>query len=458
MIPMNPANLLLLLGALLLSLQSHAQCNHGALQLVSLGISENMSRNQSVSWRTHAAVTRSYLQIVEDNAGPNLEGGAIILPAKSISKEDYGLKFTYHRSELTDLKPNTQYAYRVGADQCWTEWFQFKTAKATDEPFSFVYISDVQHGIANQYPRVIRQSAFTAPDASLFLFTGDLTNKATDPEFKDFFAAGSWLLASKPVAAIPDNHEYRRKTENEKESELASFWNNMFAYPDNAPGSLKQMGNYYFDYQNTRFIMLNNKDLLDPGQTSHYLQWIESLLQNNPMKWTVVAQHQPVVPIALHRKKSKFYDMVFPLYEKYGVDLVLTGHDHGYSRGGIGLNGKTEKKIKGPVYIVSIAGSGMYTLGYEPWYDRLGSDVQLFQHIEMGDRVLSYKAYTATGRLYDAFTIKKTGGSKSFKELRPEVDEANEIPLNPRRKLTAEEETDVRKRRDNYLKLKSRNN
>ncbi len=429
-----------------------AQCESQQPTLISLGITDDLSTRQVVSWRTDPGVTAGYAEIVRDEPGPELENKAKKVTAASITKQDYGYEYTYYRVSLENLEPDTRYVYRVGNDECRSEWFQFKTAQKEDNPFSFIFISDVQHGLDSQYPRVIREAAFTAPQASFYLFTGDLTNSATDNEFKAFFQAGGWLLASKPVAAIPDNHEYRENSQGTRNAELAGFWGNMFAFPNNSPRELNEMGSYYFDYQNTRFIMINNKDFLKKDQTESYLKWLEQLFRENTKKWLIVAQHQPVVPIAAHRNKGAFYDLVFPLYEKYGVDLVLTGHDHGYSRGGIELNGARKKSIKGPVYVVSIAGSRMYTLGYSQWYDRMGSDVQLFQHIEMNDKSLNFKAYTATGHIYDEFEIKKNKSKKQFRELVPDYPEATDFPLNPRKKLSEEEIKEVEKKQRDYIR------
>lgn len=432
-----------------------AQCESQKPGLISLGITDDLSTRQVISWRTDPGVTDGYAELVRDESGPNLEQKAKRLAAAAITKNDYGDEYTYFRVSLDSLEPDTRYVYRVGNGKCRSEWFQFKTAQKGDRPFSFVFISDVQHGIDSQYPRVIREAAAVAPQSSFYLFTGDLTNSATDKEFKAFFQAGSWLLASKPVAAIPDNHEYREDRQGVKNAELASFWRNMFAFPANSPRELNEMGSYYFDYQNTRFIMINNKDLLKKDRTAAYLKWLEQLLKENDRKWLIVAQHQPVVPITAHRKRGSFYDLVVPLYEKYGVDLVLTGHDHGYSRGGIELNGARKKSIKGPVYIVSVAGSGMYTPGYSPWYDRMGADLQLFQHIEMKDKSLNFKAYTATGHIYDEFEIRKGKAKKLFRELIPDYPEATDLPLNPRNKLTPEKVQEVEKLQKDYIRRQS---
>ena len=56
------------------------------------------------------------------------------------------------------------------------------------------------------------------------------------------------------------------------------------------------------------------------------------MLKNNPNRWTVVFQHQGMYSMAHKRNYVKMREMLLPLYDKYGVDLVLQGHDHLYAR------------------------------------------------------------------------------------------------------------------------------
>ena len=45
-----------------------------------------------------------------------------------------------------------------------------------------------------------------------------------------------------------------------------------------------------------------------------------------------MVQHQPVFPMAKGRRYLEMRAALEPLYDKYGVDLVLQGHDHLYAR------------------------------------------------------------------------------------------------------------------------------
>ena len=98
------------------------------------------------------------------------------------------------------------------------------------------------------------------------------------------------------------------------------------------------------------------------------------------------------------------------LIDKYSVDLVLTGHDHGYARSKKLRGGKVVGDgERGTVYVVSVCGPQGYD--HNPKYDRLmaktGTYVQLFQVISLSNNALTYKSYTVTGKLYDSFELKK---------------------------------------------------
>ncbi len=435
-------------------LQVHAQsdCSRFAPEWISLGITVSPATEQTVSWRSEKGSTVGRAQIAAEDPSPNLESTARTVESVSGQYSDYGVEKTYHRVTFSDLRPGTTYLYRVGNDNCWSEWFQFRTAEISAAPFSFLYFGDVQYGISTLYPRVIRQAIMQAPESSLMMFVGDLTTNATDAEFNDFFSAGDWILASRAVVPVPDGHEYPKDKAGNR-MELAAFWDRAFSFPTNVPEPLAKAGNYTFDYQNTRFILFNTYDY-GMGKAGLYLEWLESLLKNNPQKWTVVAHHQPAYPISERRNKTGFLDQVQPLYDKYGVDLVLSGHDHGYSRGGIGLMGSKKKKISGPVYVVSVSGPGMYALAYRDWYDRVASDTQLFQHVTMGDDAISFKTYTATGRLYDRFTIRKKGNRKVFTDEARDIAEYTEIPQSQKARYPVERLQALETQRETYLRRK----
>jgi acid phosphatase type 7 len=139
-------------------------------------------------------------------------------------------------------------------------------------------------------------------------------------------------------------------------------------------------------------------------------EWLDKVLATNPNKWTIAAFHEPIFSIAKGRDERNTRNAFAALIDKYSVDLVLTGHDHGYARSKRLKNGKEVGDTEpGTVYVVSLAGPFGYD--HNPNYDRLmvktGVHKQLFQVISIRDNKLLFKSYTVTGKLNDSFELEK---------------------------------------------------
>jgi hypothetical protein len=74
----------------------------------------------------------------------------------------------------------------------------------------------------------------------------------------------------------------------------------------------------------------------------------------------------------------------------------------------------------GTVYIVSVSGSKQYQQDAKQWWQVGMTNTQTWQAVTVdGDR-LSYRAYDASGRLVDQFTITRMkDGRKKFSDLPP---------------------------------------
>ena len=106
--------------------------------------------------------------------------------------------------------------------------------------------------------------------------------------------------------------------------------------------------------------------------------------------------------------------------DEFKVDLVLSGHDHTYARTGqidtenlenvpSGYQQAYDPDI-GTVYVVSVSGPKMYSITKGNYAKRVAENTQLYQIINIDDKNLTYKAYEATGKLYDQFSLQKRKG------------------------------------------------
>lgn len=375
---------------------------------------------QSVTWRTSTVVGEQVAEIAEATHGPEFARATDRVIAQTTPfTSDLSNSLT-HRATFTGLKPGTVYAYRVGDGHNWSEWFQFRTEPAEPEPFSFVYFGDAQNDIRSLWSRVLREAFRDAPRAAFLLHAGDLVNRAnSDAEWGEWFGAATWINATVPVIATPGNHEYV-KTEQADGSEtraLTPNWSASFTYPDHGPSEVAQTA-YYIDYGNLRVISLNSNE-------NHETQrdWLDAVLAENDQQWTAVTFHHPVYSMGKDRDNKQLRELWKPIFDKHGVDIVLTGHDHTYGRstltgpnGTVGVNDTTGTRavdgVTGTIYVVSVSGPKMYNLQdrKDVQIVRRAADTQLYQVIVIDGDELRYEARTAIGTLYDAFTLRKRPG------------------------------------------------
>jgi hypothetical protein len=380
---------------------------------------------QAVSWRTDSSVVTARAQIAPaDSVLPevtmDVEGQTAYLESEN------GLAH-FHSVRFTELRPGTLYAYRVGGDNMWSEWFQFRSAASGFEPFEFLYFGDVQNGIYSHWPRILRAAYVNSPAPRFKIFSGDLVNLRDgnhDNEWGDWFRAGDWMHATIPTIPAVGNHEYPRRGR-DRLRVLSPHWRKSFALPEHGPPGFEETV-YYHDYQGVRIIVLNSMEAVTYGRAQEQAAWLEPLLADNPHRWTIVVFHHPIHSAARERDNASLRASWQPLLERYDVDLVLQGHDHVYSR-----VAAMDRGDPGPVYVSSVAGTKFYELkAGTDWMDRRAQGTSFYQIVSVEWDRLRFETRLVTGDLYDAFEIRKNSyGHKTFLDRRPRAKERH-LPAN----------------------------
>jgi len=377
--------------------------------------------SRAVTWRTDTSISQAVAQIAEATVNSKFRNHAITIDAVmepfdlGLYKRNASLVVHYHSVIFKGLKPDRLYAYRVGdGRKHWSEWIQFRTAKKGYAPTQFVYFGDAQNDVLAHWSRVIRMAYQTAPNASFVIHAGDLINRAhRDHEWAQWFKAGGFIHSQWTAIPAVGNHEFQSVKRGEPRK-LSIQWRPQFTLPvekDLAPELHETV--YTVDYQDIRLIVLNSNDKLE-AQT----KYLEQQLKHSTAKWKIIISHHSVFSPAKGRNFQFARDHWKPLLDKYGVDLVLNGHDHTYARGHIPVrttDGQDTRDL-GTVYVTSVSGPKQYKLdpkqmqsyaaeGYRP--DKTAEQIQFFQVITVEDNTLTYVAYTTLGEEYDRATITK---------------------------------------------------
>jgi hypothetical protein len=157
-------------------------------------------------------------------------------------------------------------------------------------------------------------------------------------------------------------------------------------------------GKQYYGFkpgkQNVRFIALDSS-YLEPQQ----IAWLQKELEGSREDWKIpYFHHPPYSSGSRHGSDPQMRDALEPLFLKYNVSVVFTGHDHIYER---------VKPQKGIVYFVVGSGGQLRTGGI----DRTGitsaanATDRVFLLCEINGDELFFNAVTRTGNIIDSGVI-----------------------------------------------------
>jgi hypothetical protein len=80
---------------------------------------------------------------------------------------------------------------------------------------------------------------------------------------------------------------------------------------------------------NIQFFILNSNRV-----NSRQTEWLKTVLPASTATWKIAVFHHPAWTCGEYRSNAAVVQNWVPLFEKYGVQLVLSGHDHNYQRFG----------------------------------------------------------------------------------------------------------------------------
>lgn len=149
---------------------------------------------------------------------------------------------------------------------------------------------------------------------------------------------------------------------------------------------------YRFTQGNAAFYALNS-NYLDKKQ----LEWLESELSKDTSEWKIMFFHHPPYSSGgKHGSDSQVRAVVEPLFVKYGVNVVLTGHDHFYER---------VKPQKGIYYFVSGAGGKLRSgdvKNNSPLTEKAFDRDMSFMLAEIVNNQLFFQVISRTGETVDS--------------------------------------------------------
>ena len=183
-----------------------------------------------------------------------------------------------------------------------------------------------------------------------------------------------------------------------------------------SPGGLAKIGS-----PGVRFFALDS-NYMDKPQ----LDWVEAELKKSTSEWKIAFFHHPLYSSGkTHGSSLDLRSQLEPLFMKYGVSVVFTGHDHFYER---------VKVQNGIYYWVCGAGgslrkgdidrgTGLTDLGFDSDYS--------FMLVEIDGSDMYFQAISRTGQTIDSGVIHHAPFPEAAKEASPLPPGSTLVPTAP---------------------------
>ena len=197
-------------------------------------------------------------------------------------------------------------------------------------PLTFLFFSDTQPdpelGDYTGVGEMIKRAVINEEAPELIIFGGDTVNDGGDEfQWHEFWQAISPALDEVTTAAVAGNHD--------NHALLAG----QFDYPAEAPVEPGAGYFYSLTVDSVFFIMLDSNIM--GAANKRDVEWLKSEFQSESARqadWRIVVMHHPMWPVTAIPKDIQRAETMrehfLPVFEEYGVDFILCGHQHVYSR------------------------------------------------------------------------------------------------------------------------------
>ena len=320
-----------------------------------------------------------------------------------------------HKLLLFGLLGDTTHCYRIYLpDSVSTGAYKaaenaFTTFRGDDKPYlNFLAFGDSGSGSEEQLELAAIMGQLT-PD--FVVHTGDLLENGLESSADEqYFNPYKKMIAKYPFFITLGNHDYGRDY---NKPEGKKFLKENYIPYHTMPYTGQPPYYYYFDDGNARFFVLDTnyfdgaKWAQPLDKNSKQYKWLEHFLSRTDKEWKFVVMHEPLYSTGAHGGREAQRALLEPLLDKYGVDIVLQGHDHDYERTKPLKDGMPNDQ-EGVIYI-TLAGGGRplyFQRNNEDWSEKF-LPVYHFAHFEINGSNLKMAVYDKDAKVIDTLEIQK---------------------------------------------------
>ncbi|MCG3216307.1 MAG: metallophosphoesterase [Candidatus Heimdallarchaeota archaeon] len=215
-------------------------------------------------------------------------------------------------------------------------------AEQETESWHFIALGDSRNWYVNS-TNIFRKNIYEYivnkdPNFEFILHTGDIVYQGGDQLSWDRYYEDIDLAVQNDVKFYYAVGNHEMYTRNYTDGSYGPLDMDFSTYMANVvqPGNERY---YSFDYKDRiHFIIINTDEYWTNAEfniTSDQEQWIIDDLSSNTLDFTIAMFHRPMYSIRSNSRVNnakEIREVLEPILQEYGVDLVFSGHDHQYYR------------------------------------------------------------------------------------------------------------------------------
>ncbi|CAM4208517.1 glycosyl hydrolase family 8 [Erysipelothrix inopinata] len=266
-------------------------------------------------------------------------------------KTDNKHVFYSHKVDALDLKPGTQYRFRLGNGFEWSKIGSFTTDTEENSSFHFIVGADSQASSLENFKPwadTFRKARNHIDDPKFLILAGDLVdNGDLESHWQYMLSVAEDSLLNVPFVPVLGGHEVN-DYDGDVTTENNNFYNH-FNLERNVVEGTHDGSVYSYEYGDALFMVFNSQFEGGLAENGEYIAWEDSefraqvdwmrhTVAKSEKKWKFVTFHKS--PYAAGDNSAQWEDErvqfyrkhLIPVFDELAIDMVFEAHDHMYMR------------------------------------------------------------------------------------------------------------------------------
>jgi Icc-related predicted phosphoesterase len=276
--------------------------------------------------------------------------------------------------------PAGKVRYRVLSDRGATEFYEFSAGYSGASTFRFGVYGDTRthHDVHRAVVEAVAKE-----DIDFLIHTGDMVEQGgIQDQWHTFFQIERPLLNHVPIVPSIGNHD-----ESSRDYYRRYFLHRRWA---------KDLRYYSKDWGNLRLVALDGAIECQDGcnQYAFLRKTLQDAVDKNML--IVMFLHYPPYSSGAHGSNMVVQKTIKDLAKRYGVELVISGHDHNYER---------TIPIDGTTYVVSGSAGAPIRAVHPEWFTARARTEPHYVLMDVADQRMTLRAVNLKGETFDTVVI-----------------------------------------------------